>query len=73
MMTTKPKTRKASAAGGGINPKMLALELPWARVRVATSEPETLPVLRMSWADIAVASLLPALFIATAVAMWIKG
>jgi hypothetical protein len=51
----------------------LGIELPWARVRVATGEPETPPAPRMSWADIVVASLLPALFLALAVAMWIKG
>jgi hypothetical protein len=50
----------------------LGIELPWARVRVDSGEPET-PGPRMSWADIAVASLLPALFIAAAVAMWIEG
>jgi hypothetical protein len=47
------------------------IELPWARVRVAPGEPETPPAQRMSWADIAVASLLPLLFIAMAVGMWI--
>jgi hypothetical protein len=49
----------------------LGIEMPWARVRVAPGEPETPPAPRMSWADIAVASLLPALFIAAAVAMWV--
>jgi hypothetical protein len=51
----------------------LGIEMPWARVRIEPGEPETPPGPRMSWADIAVASLLPALFIAVAVAMAIKG
>ena len=50
----------------------LGIEMPWARVRVETGAPEKIEP-RMSWADIAVASLLPALFIAVAVAMWIEG
>jgi hypothetical protein len=50
----------------------LGIELPWARVRVAPGEPETPPAPRMSWADIAVASLLPLLFIAVEVGMWIN-
>jgi hypothetical protein len=51
----------------------LGIELPWVRVRIATGEPETPPAPRMSWADIAVASLLPALLIAVAFGMWIMG
>jgi hypothetical protein len=50
----------------------LGIEMPWARVRVTQGEP-ALPVPRMTWLDIAVASLLPALFIAAAVGMWISG
>jgi hypothetical protein len=52
--------------------RALDLELQWARVRVEPlTGTKSDPV--WSWADIAVASLLPALFIAVAVAMWIKG
>jgi hypothetical protein len=50
----------------------LGIEMPWARVRVIPGEPEA-PERRMTWPDIAVASLLPALFLAAAVAMAIKG
>ena len=49
----------------------LGIEVPWARVRVATGEPAALPEPRMSWGDIAVASLLPLLFLALAVAAWL--
>jgi hypothetical protein len=51
----------------------LGIEVPWARVKIATGEPLTSPAPRMSWADIAVASLLPVLFIAAAVGIWIIG
>jgi hypothetical protein len=50
----------------------LGIEVPWVRVRITTGEAETQPGLRMSWSDIAMASLFPALLIAAAVAMSIK-
>jgi hypothetical protein len=52
--------------------KALGLDPQWARVRIIPGEPGQ-SGRAWTWADIAVASLLPALFIAVAVGMWING
>ena len=54
--------------------KALGIEMPWARVRIASAGgPARPPEPKMSWADIAVASLLPLLFIALALALAATG
>jgi hypothetical protein len=52
--------------------KALGLDPQWARVRIIPGEPGQSGS-AWTWADIAVASLLPALFIALAVGIWIMG
>jgi hypothetical protein len=49
----------------------LGLEAAFYRIAVDHAGPETPPALKMSWADIVVASLLPALLVA--VAAWVMG
>jgi hypothetical protein len=54
--------------------RALGLDPQWTRVRIEPGKPGPPPGPRMSWADIAVASLLPGLFLAlAAVGMWISG
>ena len=51
----------------------LGIEVPWARVRIASAgSPARPPEPKISWADIVVVSLLPLLFIALALALAIS-